>query len=153
MMLALSDALARNTAALARVLDALVALSEAQRQAASEVNEARLQAIFDQREKLLKTLEKLLLSRQQWRDAAQQLPEAMAEKADLLARLVRDDAMLSEKAQLAQRITHEAEMALRSTVQGIGAQLQAQRQRENVMRAYHPPSQPPPRFVDRVNAF
>lgn len=151
MPLALSDELAQNTAALARVLASLLSLGEKQRRAASEVNEARLQAIFDEREKLLKTLEELLLSRQQWRDAVQRLPDATADKADLLASLASDDATLFEKGQQVQHIAHEAETALRSTVQDIGAQLKTQRQRENVMRAYHPPSQPPPRFVDRVN--
>ncbi len=151
MSLAFSDELAQNTAALARVLDALLSLSEEQRQAASEVNEARLQAIFDERQELMKTLEELLLSRQQWRDDVTQTGSLRhGEKACLLASLARDNAALSEKAQQAQRLAHEAETTLRSTVQGIGAQLQAQRRREEVMRAYHP-SSPLPRFVDRVN--
>lgn len=182
--LALPDELAQNTVALARVLDALISLSEEQRRAVNEVDEAqrraanevhedhvstlyrlleaRLQAIFDERQATMKTLAALLHHRQQWRDAVQRLLDVTDvtqtdslrhnEKAHLLARLVRDDAMLSAKARQAQQITHEAETALRSTVQGVGAQLKAQRQRANVLRAYHPPS-PPPRFVDRVNVL
>ncbi|MCS6863211.1 MAG: hypothetical protein NZT92_23130, partial [Abditibacteriales bacterium] len=61
------------------------------------------------------------------------------------------NAMLSEKAQRVQHITQEAEMALRSTVQGIRVQLQAQRQRERLTHVYHPSVPPTARFVDRVD--
>jgi Rad3-related DNA helicase len=152
MSFALSDELAQNTAALSMALSSLVALGEEQRRAAIEVNEARLQAIFDERQELMKTLAALFHHRQQWRDTVQQLPDVTTEKAHFLASLARDDAMLSEKAQQVQRTTQEAETALRSIVQDIGEQLQGQRRREDVMRAYHP-SSPPPRFVDRVNVL
>jgi len=152
MSLALADELAQNTAALSMALSSLIALGEEQRRAAMEVNEARLQAIFDERQGLMRTLAALFHHRQQWCATVQQLPDATTEKAHLLARLTCDDMMLSEKAQLAQRLTQEAEMALRSTVQGIGAQLRAQRRGAEVRHAYHP-SPPPPRFVDRVSVL
>lgn len=148
---ALAAELAQNTAALSMVLSSLAGLSEEHHRAAIAVNEARLQAILDRREELLKTLEKLLRSRQQWRAAVQQLADGASEKADLLAHLANDDAMLCEKGRQVQRLMQEAEAALRSALRAISVQLQAQQQREHLRHVYHPSVPPMARFVDRMN--